>query len=144
MLCLVVFTDFISLQSRIIALKMHRGTTTCLQTQSQLPIKIWNSLFTFRALFRSSNLPHAFIGALVSKHLTDSIFGRYSFKPYFSPFVSPHSPQMWLFFFFLFFFLPWNYTPMQILGLVRSSNFSISTYNCCLVLAKLNSQTLEN
>jgi len=63
-----------------------------------------NSLFTFRALFRTTNLPHAFIGALVSKHLTDSIFGRYSFKPYFSPFVSPHSPQMWLFFFFLFFF----------------------------------------
>lgn len=63
-----------------------------------------NSLFTFRALFRTINLPHAFIGALVSKHLTDSIFGRYSFKPYFSPFVSPHSPQMWLFFFFLFFF----------------------------------------
>lgn len=55
-----------------------------------------NCLFIFRALFRTTSLSHAFIGVLANKHLRDSIFGRYSFKPYISPCMSSHSPQKWL------------------------------------------------
>lgn len=92
-------------------------------------------LLFLKGIFKNHYPPHTGIGVLVSRLLTDSIFFRDAFKPHCSPCIG-HLTQA--------FPPPRNCALIQILELGKSSNFSISTYNCYLVLAKLNSKILEN